>query len=196
MSGVPDSLDDLIVQFSKLPGIGKKSAERMAIYILKESINAASELSLSILNVKNNISIDESSHCFMEKGITINDNPERNNATLCIVKDPTEVFLIEKSGYKGHYHVLDGLISPLDGVSSDDLNIDNLIKIVDNYDEIIIALDPNSEGDTTILYLIDKLKEFDVKITRLARGIPIGSSFDYVDEITLSHSIEDRIEIK
>ena len=196
MSGVPDSLDDLIVQFSKLPGIGKKSAERMAIYILKESINAASELSLSILNVKNNISIDESSHCFIEKGITINDNPERNNATLCIVKDPTEVFLIEKSGYKGHYHVLDGLISPLDGVSSDDLNIDNLIKIVDNYDEIIIALDPNSEGDTTILYLIDKLKDFDVKITRLARGIPIGSSFDYVDEITLSHSIEDRIEIK
>ena len=196
MSGVPDSLDDLIVQFSKLPGIGKKSAERMAIYILKESINAASELSLSILNVKNNISIDESSHCFIEKGITINDNPERNNATLCIVKDPTEVFLIEKSGYKGHYHVLDGLISPLDGVSSDDLNIDNLIKIVDNYDEIIIALDPNSEGDTTILYLIDKLKEFDVKITRLARGIPIGSSFDHVDEITLSHSIEDRIEIK
>ena len=196
MSGIPDSLNDLIEQFSKLPGIGKKSAERMAIYILRDSVNSANNLSLSILNVKNNITIDEVSQCFMENGITINDNNERNAETLCVVKDPVEVFLIEKSGYKGHYHVLGGLISPLDGVSPDDLNIDNLIKIVNNYNEIIIALDPNSEGDTTTLYLIDILKEFNVKTSRLARGIPVGSSFDYVDEITLSHSIEDRIEIK
>ena len=196
MSGIPDSLNNLIEEFSKLPGIGKKSAERMAIYILRESVDLANNLSLSILNVKNNITIDEVSQCFMESGFTINNSSERNGETLCIVKDPVEVFLIEKSGYKGHYHVLGGLISPLEGISADDLNIDNLIEIVDSYNEVIIALDPNSEGDMTTLYLIDILKKFDIKTSRLARGIPVGSSFDYVDEITLSHSIEDRVEIK
>ena len=196
MSGIPQSLNELIIEFSKLPGIGKKTAERLAVYLLQSSEVEAIEFSKSILNVKKNISIDEISHCFQESGECINSNEHRDKNILCIVKDPTEVFLIEKSGYNGHYHVLNGLISPLDGITHDNLNIENLLLIIDNYKELIIAIDPTSEGDVTTQYLIDILKDYDIKITRLARGIPVGLSFDYVDEVTLTHSLEDRVEIK
>ena len=196
MSGVPQSLNELIIEFSKLPGIGKKTAERLAVYLLQSSEVEAVEFSKSILNVKKNISIDEISHCFQESGECINSNEHRDKNILCIVKDPTEVFLIEKSGYNGHYHVLNGLIAPLKGIDPGKLNFDNLLKVANNYKEIVIAFDPTPEGDATTLYLIELLKEFDVKITRLARGIPVGSSFDYIDEVTLTHSLEDRVEIK
>jgi len=196
MSGIPQSLNDLIAEFSKLPGIGKKTAERLAVYVLQTSSEKANVFSNSIQNVKKNITIDEISHCFKENGSCINNNLNRDNSILCIVKDPTEVFLIEKSGYNGHYHVLDGLISPLKGIAADDLNFTNLLDIVSQYNEVLIAFDPTPEGDATTLYLIDLLKGYDIKITRLARGIPVGSSFDYIDEITLTHSLEDRVEIK
>ena len=196
MSGIPQSLNELIAEFSKLPGIGKKTAERLAVYLLQSSELEAVEFSKSILNVKKNISIDDISHCFQENGECINSLNHRDSHILCIVKDPTEVFVIEKSGYNGHYHVLDGLISPLKGIGPENLNFDNLISVINNYKEIIIAFDPTPEGDATTLYIIDLLKEYDVKITRLARGIPVGSSFDYIDEVTLTHSLEDRVEIK
>ena len=196
MKGIPDSLNDLIDQFSSLPGIGKKTAERLAIFVLKSSEAQASDFSNSIQGVKKNISLDSISCCFKENNLTVNDDPDRNEDILCVIKDPTEVFLIEKSGYNGHYHVLNGLISPLDGVTHDNLNIENLLLIIDNYKEVIIAIDPTSEGDVTTQYLINILKDYDIKITRLARGIPVGLSFDYVDEVTLTHSLEDRVEVK
>ena len=196
MKGIPESLNNLIEQFSNLPGIGKKTAERLAIFILKSSKLQAHDFSNSIQGVKNNISIDPISCCFKENNLTVNDDSNRNKDILCVIKDPTEVFLIEKSGYNGHYHVLNGLISPLDGVTHDNLNIENLLLVLGSYKELIIAIDPTSEGDVTTQYLIDLLKDYDIKITRLARGIPVGLSFDYVDEVTLTHSLEDRVEIK
>ena len=196
MNGMPKSLDELVDSFSKLPGVGKKTAERLAIHILRSSFSDVQEFTNALTNVKTNIDVDEISSCFKENGVSINDDSSRDNSILCIVKDATEVFLIEKSGYRGHYHVLGGLLSPLDGVMPENLNIDNLLNIIDNYKELIIAIDPNSKGDTTSLYIKDLLKNRDIKITRLARGVPVGSSLDYIDELTLTHSIEDRVEIK
>tara|TARA_Y100000814_G_scaffold199063_1_gene146542 strand:- start:37 stop:627 length:591 start_codon:yes stop_codon:yes gene_type:complete len=196
MNGMPKSLDELVDSFSKLPGVGKKTAERLAIHILRSSFSDVQEFTSALTNVKTNIDVDEISSCFKENGVSINDDSARDNSILCIVKDATEVFLIEKSGYRGHYHVLGGLLSPLDGVMPENLNIDNLLNIIDNYKELIIAIDPNSKGDTTSLYIKDLLKNRDIKITRLARGVPVGSSLDYIDELTLTHSIEDRVEIK
>ena len=196
MNGMPKSLDELVDSFSKLPGVGKKTAERLAIHILRSSFSDVQEFTSALTNVKTNIDVDEISSCFKENGVSINDDSARDNSILCVVKDATEVFLIEKSGYRGHYHVLGGLLSPLDGVMPENLNIDNLLNIIDNYKELIIAIDPNSKGDTTSLYIKDLLKNRDIKITRLARGVPVGSSLDYIDELTLTHSIEDRVEIK
>ena len=196
MSGIPDSLNNLIEEFSKLPGIGKKSAERLAIHLLRVSKDDVDELINDLANLKSNIDVDEVSHCFKENGYTINQDLKRDNKILCIVKDPVDVFLIEKSGFNGHYHVLDGLISPLDGVGPEQLNLKNLLDVVNEYSEIIIALDPSSKGDTTSLYILDLLKDSNIKITRLARGVPVGSALDYIDELTLTHSIKDRVEIK
>ena len=120
----------------------------------------------------------------------------RNDEILCIVKDPTDIFLIEKSSFKGKYHVLGGLISPLDGISPENLNFDSLFKRLDNIEEIILAIDPSQEGDMTILYLTDKLKNKKIKVSRLARGIPVGSSIEFIDQVTLTHSLNDRVEIK
>ena len=196
MKGIPESLSNLISAFSTLPGIGKKTAERLAIFVLKSSDSKVNEFSNAVLDVKKNITTDEVSCCFKENDLSVNDFAERDDKILCIIKDPTEVFLIEKSGYNGHYHVLNGLISPLDGITHEDLNIASLLKIASNYNEIIIAIDPTSEGDVTTQYLIDALNDFDVQISRLARGIPVGLSFDYIDEVTLTHSLEDRVKVK
>ena len=125
MKGIPYSLNNLIEQLSSLPGIGKKTAERLAVFVLKSSKVQASYFSDSIQGVKKNISLDSISCCFKENNVTVNDDPGRNKDILCIIKEPTEVFLIEKSGYNGHYLVLNGLITPLDGVTHDDLNVEN-----------------------------------------------------------------------
>ena len=126
MNGMPKSLDELVDSFSKLPGVGKKTAERLAIHILRSSFSDVQEFTNALTNVKTNIDVDEISSCFIENGVSINDDSARDHSILCIVKDATDVFLIEKSGFRGHYHVLGGLLSPLDGVMPENLNIDNL----------------------------------------------------------------------
>jgi len=196
MDGMPKSLLELVENFSKLPGIGKKTAERLAIYILQSPDGNVESLANSLKNVKKNISTDKISHCFDEDGSCVNNQTNRDSNILCIVQHSTDVFLIEKSGYKGHYHVLDGLISPLDGIMADDLNIDNLLSIVEKYKEIVFAFDPTPQADATTLYLTNLFKKYNLRISRLARGVPIGSSLDYIDELTLAYSLEDRVEIK
>ena len=196
MDGMPKSLLELVENFSKLPGIGKKTAERLAIYILQSPDGNVESLADSLKNVKKNISTDKISHCFDEDGSCVNNQTNRDSNILCIVQHSTDVFLIEKSGYKGHYHVLDGLISPLDGIMADDLNIDNLLSIVEKYKEIVFAFDPTPQADATTLYLTNLFKKYNLRISRLARGVPIGSSLDYIDELTLAYSLEDRVEIK
>ena len=110
-----------------------------------------------------------------------------------VVKE--DILILEKTGYNGHYHVLNGLISPLDGITAEDLNIDSLLQRVSNIEEIVLGIEPSSEGDVTILYLAELLKKYEIKVSRLARGIPIGGHFDYIDEITLTRALDERIEI-
>ena len=197
MNSIPDSLNELILQFSRLPGIGKKTAERLAIYALKSKSSNILPLSNAIVDVKSKIDFHDICHCFMEdQKCSVCDDSGRDDKTLCIIKDPTDIFIIDKTGYRGHYHSLNGVISPLDGVDVDDLNFTSLLDRIKLYEEIIIALEPSSEGDATISYIQDILKEYDIKISRLAKGVPVGSSFEYIDELTLTHSLEDRVIIK
>tara|TARA_Y100001960_G_C14573171_1_gene776914 strand:- start:246 stop:839 length:594 start_codon:yes stop_codon:yes gene_type:complete len=197
MRGVPESLNTLIKEFSKLPGIGKKTAERLAIFILRQNKNDVLPFSKALLDVKNEIQFHDVCHCFMEKSkCVICSDSSRNPALLCIIKDPTDIFMIEKTGFNGCYHSIGGLISPLDGVEPDMLNFASLLKRLENFEELIIALEPSTEGDATSSYLLEILKDVNIKVSRLARGVPVGSSFDYIDEVTLTHSLEDRIEYK
>ena len=130
-----------------------------------------------------------------EKCVICGDN-SRNNRLICIIKDPTDIFIIEKTGYNGLYHVLGGMISPLDGVEPEMLNFKSLLNRLSDIEELIIGLEPSVEADATSSYLLDILSKKNIKISRLARGMPVGSSFDYIDEVTLTHSLEDRIEYK
>ena len=197
MRGIPESLNELIQQFSTLPGIGKKTAERLAIFILKKDKEGVLPFSQALIDVKNKIKLHEICHCFMEEDeCVICDDSSRNSSLLCIIKDPTDIFMIEKTGFNGYYHSIGGLISPLDGIEPNMLNFKTLINRAASFEELIIALEPSAEGDMTSTYLLEVLKDYDVKISRLARGVPVGSSFDYIDEVTLTHSLEDRIEYK
>ena len=196
MKVIPDSLRNLIVEFSKLPGIGKKTAERLSIYILKTNEENVKVFSKSLLDLKINIKKCDICHSFIDNNCDICNNYNRNNKIICVVKDPTDIFLIEKTGYNGMYHVLNGLLSPLDGVTPEDLNIETLRSRLPGINEIVLGIEPSSEGDMTNLYLSKLFKEHNVKITRFARGMPIGSSLEYLDDVTLAHSIKDRVEFK
>tara|TARA_B100000530_G_scaffold309149_1_gene234689 strand:+ start:68 stop:661 length:594 start_codon:yes stop_codon:yes gene_type:complete len=197
MKGIPDCLNDLIDEFSKLPGIGKKTAERLAIYILKTESEYALPLSSAITNVKSQIEFHDLCHSFMENSkCVICHDDSRNNEILCVLKDPTDIFIIEKTGYNGLYHIIGGLISPMDGIGPNELNFKSLFARIDNVNEIIIALEPSSEGDATTSYIAEELKDENIIVSRLARGVPVGASFDYVDELTLTHSLKDRVEYK
>ena len=196
-SPIPPSLNELIKEFSKFPGIGKKTAERLSMHVLKTKKDDVLKFSNAIKDIKENIKCCLECHCFIEDDTCsiCNDNNRINNV-ICIVEDASDVFLINKSGYKGLYHVLGGLISPLDGVTYESLNIKSLMKRLNDIKEVIIALDPSSEGDMTNLYLFNLLKKYSVKVSRLARGVPVGSSLEFIDQVTLTHSINDRIEVK
>ena len=197
MDVYPNCLKELITQFSSLPGIGKKTAERLSIHVLNSNKDKINEFSLALNDLKDSIEVCGICFCFIENNnCHICNDINRDNSLICIVKDPTDIFLIEKSGFKGKYHVLGALISPLDGVTPEHLNIDALIKRLNDVGEIIMAIDPSNEGDITILYLTDIIKKENIKISRLARGIPVGSSLEFIDEVTLTHSLNDRVEIK
>ena len=197
MKAIPFSLDELITQFSKLPGVGKKTAERFSLFILKSNDDLVLGFADSLKKIKENIVLCKKCHCFKEKEICgICDDESRIKSIICVVEDPTDVFIIDKSGFNGMYHVLGGLISPLDGISPENLNIETLIHRLDLIEEIVIGVNPSSEGDMTNLYLSDFLKPYNVKLSRLARGVPVGSSLEFIDQVTLTHSINDRVEIK
>jgi len=196
MNAIPNSLKNLIEQFSKLPGIGKKTAERLSIYMLKVGKEEANNFSESINNLKTNIQTCNVCHSFTDDICYICNDSSRDEKIICVVEDPVDIFLIEKSGFKGMYHVLNGLISPLDGIKPENLNIDSLLKRLDEVEEIVLGIEASSEGDVTNLYLSEVLKNLNIRITRFSRGMPIGSSLEFVDELTLTHSINDRVEVK
>ena len=162
---------------------------------LKSKEEEVFPFSNALINVKNQIKFHDLCHSFMENlKCVICDDSSRDSKILCILKDPTDIFVIEKTGYNGLYHILGGLISPLDGIGPDELNFVSLFERIPNFNEVIIALEPSSEGDATSSYIVEHLKPMDIIVSRLARGVPVGASFDYIDELTLTHSLQDRVK--
>jgi recombination protein RecR len=190
----------LIKEFSKMPGIGPKTAERLAFYILKLSKDDARHLSQSILNVKSTIRFCKTCNNLSEGDIClICQDESRNRAIICVVEEPNDVSAIEKMGrFNGVYHVLLGRLSPLDGIGPEALKIKELIERTkrDKIKEVILATNSDTEGETTALYLAKLLKPYKHKITRLAHGIPVGSDLKYADQATLMKAIEGRLEMQ
>ena len=193
------SIDHLIEALTKLPGIGKKTASRLAFHILRSSLSEAQELARSILDVKEKIRL--CSTCFNltdENSCGICQDEHRSREILCVVEGPNDLIAIENTGvFNGRYHVLHGTISPLEGVGPDDIKIKELVERLQNGEisEVILATNPTVEGGTTALYLTDLLKPLGIKMTRIAYGIPMGSEIEYSDGMTLSKSLEGRREI-
>lgn len=196
----PDILTKTIESFKKFNGIGEKTAERLSLSILEMSMEDVEDFSKYIVDLKKNIKrckicghITDSDVC------SICQSEYRNDNLICVVEDYRSVFMFEKTGnYEGKYHVLNGVISPIDGITPDELNIDNLVKRLTNIKgdkEVIIALKPSIEGEATTMYLKKILEGKDVKITRLSYGIPMGVEIDYLDSITLDRALQDRKDI-
>lgn len=197
----PKVLEELIESFKTLPGIGEKSAERMALTILKQSQDEIDHFALSMQNAKKKLhNCKTCGFITDEEECIICSNPVRNKNKICVVEDYKSVFMFEKMGkYDGVYQVLNGLISPIDGIGPDDINIDSLIKkCKENKSkdlEVVIALKPSIEGETTIQYINILLKKYKVKVSRLSYGIPVGTEIDYLDSLTLERAFEDRRNI-
>lgn len=193
------ALDELIVEFKKMPGIGLKTAQRLSFYILRISKQEADKLAKAISQVKEKVH-----YCSICGNITDQDpceicsNPKRNPQTLCVVEEPKDILSIEKTGeYIGLYHVLMGALSPLDGIGPENLTINNLIRRIKSsaVKEVIVATNPNVEGEATATYLSRIIKPLGVKVYRIARGLPVGSELEYADEITVSKAMEGKVEM-
>ena len=194
MNSFPDSLNNLIDEFSRFPGIGKKTAQRMAFYVLNSTNNLADELSHAIQSLKSKIRFCEKCHGISEDVLCqICSDLRRDSTSICVVENPADIYTFEKTNiFKGLYHVLGGVLSPLDGIGPDDLNINSLIERVNTDDEILVATNATIEGEATCLYLANILEKESVKVTRLARGLPIGGDLEFVDDATIMRAIEDR----
>lgn len=195
----PETLTNLIECYKKLPGIGEKTAERMAISTLEMDDEIIELFSDSLKNIKTKITRCKKCNNLAEGDLCeICKMPNRDEATICVVEEPKNVVLFEKVGsYKGLYHVLDGLISPLEGIEPSDLNISNLLKRIEeeNINEVILAVKPSVEGETTSLYITKLLEKLPVKVSKIAHGIPIGVDMEYIDALTLELAIEDRTKL-
>lgn len=216
MQFTSESVEALVEQFTKLPTIGRKTAQRLAAYVLKMPREEVVELAKALVAVK-----DRVKYCSVCFNVTDSDpcsictSAKRDASIVCVVEEPNDVLALERTNeYRGVYHVLGGVISPLDGVGPDDLRIRELIARTQparsdsqvsepdaSYDatppvkEFILAMNPNVEGDTTAYYISQLLKPFNVRVTRIARGLPIGGDLEYADEATLSRALEGRISL-
>lgn len=196
----PESIKNLIESFKFLPGIGEKTAERLAFSVLDLDRDQVELFSDSLLDVKTKIHKCSNCNVLTEDDLCyICSDLHRNSKILCVVADTKSVFLFEKLGmFNGKYHVLDGLISPLDGINPEDISLDKLIDRInkEKFEEIIFAFKPSIEGETTALYIKKILDGLNIKITRLASGLPIGADMEYVDSLTLERALNDRKEIE
>jgi len=197
MSIVPAVIEELAEHFARFPGVGRKSARRMAFYLLEQPREDVLNLAKKLVDVKDRISrCPVCNHITEEIPCRICSDPKRDAGLLCVVEDSMDVFSIEKTAsFRGRYHVLGGLISPLDGVGPDDLAIDSLIPRMESVREIIFAVNPSVEGDTTAFYMKKLVADRDIKLSFLARGIPMGSDLEYIDEATLTRALEGRTEL-
>lgn len=199
MNVYPELLENLIENFKKLPGIGEKTAERYALALIDLSEDELQDFSISINSIKSTFKNCKTCGNLAEQELcNICLDKDRNKNIICVVENYKSVFMFEKTAkFNGVYHVLGGLISPIDGINPDDLNIYNLLKRCKDREnlELIIALKPTIEGDTTTLYIKTILSKYNVKITRLSYGIPMGTDIDYLDTLTLERAIIDRKEV-
>jgi recombination protein RecR len=197
--GYAEPIERLIKEFSRLPGIGEKTATRLAFYVLNSPKEYAGRLATSLTDVKEKVGL--CSVCFNlsdHDPCNLCNNERRSREVLCVVKDVNDLAAIEAmGGYKGLYHILHGCLSPLKGVGPEDIKINELIERVKvgNINEVIFALSPNMEGEATTIYITKLLKPLNVKLTRIATGIPVGSELEYMDGVTIGRAFEGRREV-
>ncbi len=197
----PPAVTDLIDELKRLPGIGQKTAERLSFFLMRGKTEQANKLAAAIQNIKEKIILCSICHGITEsEPCEICSDSSRDRSQICVVEEPHEVYVMENMGYfKGVYHVLMGVISPLDGIGPNDLNIEALKEKASKpgIREVILATNPDMEGESTAVYISKVLKPFtEVKVTRIARGLPVGSDIEYADSVTLLKSMEGRLEMK
>jgi recombination protein RecR len=199
MAYYPEPVARLIEAFQKLPGIGPKTAQRLTFFLLKRPAEESSELAAALGELKSRIV-----YCGVCFNVTEDDpcricqDPARDARVLCVVEEPNDLLAVERTGeYRGRYHVLLGALSPLDGIGPEDLKVRELLTRLDAHgvEEIILATNPSVEGEATAIYLAKLLKPLAVRITRIARGLPVGGDLEYADQVTLSKALEGRREM-
>jgi len=198
MSFIPKNIEKVIEEFNKLPGIGQKSAERLTFYLLRKKPEDVNKFGDAILNLKEGLQ-----YCRVCQNMTTEDvceickRSDRNSSIVCVVEEMLDLMALEKANdYKGHYHVLHGVISPIDGIGPDELKIAELVGRIKQggISELILALNPSLEGEATATYIIRYLEPYNIRVTRIARGIPIGGNLEYADSQTLKRAFEGRVE--
>jgi len=195
----PAAVTDLINELKRLPGIGQKTAERLSFFMMRGPRDRVEKLSRAIVNIKEKIILCSNCHGITEKDpCDICSDDKRDHDLICVVEEPYDVYVLENMGeFKGEYHVLMGVISPLDGIGPKDLTAGELKEKIEKGQvrEVILATNPDMEGESTAMYLARMLKESPVKVTRIARGLPVGGDIEYADPVTLQKSLEGRTEI-
>lgn len=199
MTDLAEPLVRLIDQLRKLPGIGPKSAQRLAFHLLRRSEADCRQLAQAVLDIKERIRYCSSCHNLSEKELcSFCTSPSRNARVLCVVEEPFNILTIEKSGeFQGLYHVLHGALSPINGVGPEQLRISGLVERIRQLgvEEVIVATNPTIEGQATAILLAQKIKPLGVKVTRIAMGVAVGSDLEYVDEVTLARALHNRNEL-
>ncbi|HWP47114.1 MAG TPA: recombination mediator RecR [Candidatus Limnocylindrales bacterium] len=194
-----ESVAKLIDELVKLPGIGEKTAQRLTFFLLKMPVEDVRRLAKALIDLKEKIGYCSECGNLTEKELcNICSDPRRDRKVICVVEEPNDLLAIEKTGgYKGVYHVLMGSLSPLEGVGPDDIQIKSLLNRIqrESRNEIILATNPNVEGEATAMYISRLLKPLGIKITRIAHGIPVGGDLEYADEVTMARALEGRREI-
>jgi recombination protein RecR len=193
-----EALQHIIEEFSRLPGIGRKSAQRVALYLLKRPREEGAGMAEALLNLKDRIR-----YCSVCWNITEEDpcaicaSPKRDSTVICVVEEPNDVIALEKTNeFRGLYHVLGGSLSPLDGIGPEELKVRELLaRVTPETREVILAMNPNVEGEATTIYLTRLLKPLGTPVTRIARGIPVGGDLEFADEATLTRALEGRIAL-
>ena len=196
MSYYPASIQNLIRNISKLPGIGEKTAERLALHILRGSKQDAEQLASSILNIKEKVRLCRRCYALSDDDLcSLCSDPARDPSMLCVVEQPADMVAVEKSGaFRGMYHILAGVLSPMNGIGPEDIRIRELVARVEKGQvvEIVVATSTNVEGEATASYIAQILESLPVKVTRIASGVPMGGDLKYVDQVTLKRALETR----